>query len=398
MSGPMHGVRVVELGLWVAGPACGGILADWGAEVIKVAPHEGDPFRGLEWLFAGDSNPPFELDNRGKRSVAMNLRSSPGMEVMHRLLETADVFLTNYRPAGLERLGLDHQTLCNRYPKLVYASVTGMSLRGEEANRQAYDIGAFWSRSGIAHALSSGQDSPPVQRGGMGDHMTGLASAAGISAALFHREKTGEGQLVETSLMRIGTYMMGWDHNVTAATGEDVVVRSRNEQPNPLINCYKCSDSKWLWMLGLEGDRHWPQVIAALGVSEWLEDERFSSIETRMENSSALTAQIDAILETKERDEWGRIFDQNNVCWAPVQSRLELLTDPQSRAAGCWVQVDTGDDETVEMVASPVDFSVTDWEVTSGAPSLGQDTELVLNELGIDWDRIIEMKESGVIP
>jgi crotonobetainyl-CoA:carnitine CoA-transferase CaiB-like acyl-CoA transferase len=117
-----------------------------------------------------------------------------------------------------------------------------------------------------------------------------------------------------------------------------------------------------------------------------------------MENSSALTAQIDAILETKERDEWGRIFDQNNVWWAPVQSSLELLTDPQSRAAGCWVQVDTGDDETVEMVASPVDFSVTDWEVTSGAPSLGQDTELVLNELGIDWDRIIEMKESGVIP
>ncbi len=398
MPGPMQGVRVVELGLWVAGPACGGILADWGADVIKVEPHEGDPFRGLEWLFPGDSHPPFDLDNRGKRSVAIDLRTPAGIEAMHLLLEKADVFVSNYRPAGLERLGLDHETLCRRYPKLIYASVTGMSLRGEEANRQAYDIGAFWSRSGIAHALSSGQDIPPVQRGGMGDHMTGLGAVAGISAALFHREKSGEGQLVETSLMRIGTYMLGWDHNVTAATGDDIIVRGRDEQPNPLINCYKCSDGRWLWMLGLEGDRHWPQVVEALGVPEWLQEERFSGIETRMEHSAVLTAEIDAILLTKERDEWGQIFDEKDVWWAPVQSSIELLADPQSRAAGCWVQVSTDDAETVEMVASPIDFSVTEWEVSNGSPSLGQDTELVLNELGIDWERIIEMKESGVIP
>jgi len=398
MSGPMQGVRVVELGLWVAGPACGGILADWGADVIKVEPHEGDPFRGLEWLFPGDSHPPFELDNRGKRSVAIDLRTAAGIEAMHLLLETADVFISNYRPAGLQRLGLDHETLCGRYPKLIYASVTGMSLRGEEANRQAYDIGAFWSRAGIAHALSSGQDVPPVQRGGMGDHVTGLGAAAGISAALFHREKCGEGQLVETSLMRIGTYMLGWDHNVTATTGEDVIVKSREEQPNPLINCYKCSDGRWLWMLGLEGDRHWPQVVEALGAPEWLEEERFSGIETRMENSPILTAEMDAIFLKKARDEWGQIFDEKGVWWAPVQSSLELLADPQSRAAGCWIQVSTDDAETVEMVASPIDFSVTKWEVSTGAPSLGQDTELVLNELGIDWDRITEMKELGVIP
>lgn len=151
-------------------------------------------------------------------------------------------------------------------------------------------------------------------------------------------------------------------------------------------------------MLGLEGDRHWPQVVEALGVPEWLQEERFSGIETRMEHSAVLTAEIDAILLTKERDEWGRIFDEKDVWWAPVQSSIELLADPQSRAAGCWVQVSTDDAETVEMVASPIDFSVTEWEVSNGSPSLGQDTELVLNELGIDWERIIEMKESGVIP
>ena len=151
-------------------------------------------------------------------------------------------------------------------------------------------------------------------------------------------------------------------------------------------------------MLGLEGDRHWPQVVDALGVPEWLEDERFSGIETRMENSPILTAEMDAIFLRKERDEWGQIFDEKGVWWAPVQSSLELLADPQSRAAGCWIQVNTDDAETVEMVASPIDFSITEWEVSTGAPSLGQDTELVLNELGIDWDRITEMKELGVIP
>ena len=394
----MQGIRVVELGLWVAGPACGGILADWGAEVIKVEPHSGDPFRGLEWLYGDEINPPFELDNRGKRSVVLDLQSESGSKVMHRLIEDADVFLTNYRPGGLRRLGLDHETLTSRYPRLIYASVTGMSLRGDEADRQAYDIGAFWSRSGIAHALSSEGDVPPVQRGGMGDHMTGLAAASGVSAALFHREKTGEGQLVETSLMRIGTYMLGWDHNVTAISGDDVVVRSRDEQPNPLINCYRCADGKWLWMLGLEGERHWPQVVDALKAENWLEDHRFSTIETRLENTNALTLEIDAVLATKDRDEWGQIFDEKNVWWAPVQSSLELLNDRQSQAAGCWIQVPTGDGETVEMVASPVDFSKSEWAARAVAPQLGQHPEAVLLELGFDWDEIEVLKDSGAIP
>lgn len=398
MPGPMSGVRVVELGLWVAGPACGGILADWGAEVFKVEPHAGDPFRSMEWLYGDQGNPPFDLDNRGKKSVVIDLQTPRGMELMHSLLGSADVFVTNFRPGGLERLGLDYPTLASKYPTLVYASVTGLSLRGSETDRQSYDIGAFWARAGIASALSSGSSEPPVQRGGMGDHMTGMSAAAGVSAALFHREKSGSGQLVEASLIRLGTYMLGWDHNVTAVTGVDTEARSRLRQPNPLINCYRCSDGEWLWMLGLEGDRHWPQVVKALDEEGWYNEPKFSTIENRLENAEFLTTKIDEVMSGKTRSEWGQIFDQNDVWWAPVQSTLEVLNDPQARAAGCFVEVPTPDGQTVEMVATPIDFSETKWTVSSASPELGQDTELVLMELGIGWNQIEELKSLGVIP
>ena len=421
MPGPMDGIRVVELGVWVAGPACAGILADWGADVIKVETHEGDPFRSLDWLYE-KGNPPFDLDNRGKRSLALDLTKPAGIEVMHKLLASADVFVSNIRPGGLERLELDYESLAQRHPALIYASVTGLSLHGEESNRQTYDVGAFWSRAGIASALTPAGAQLPYQRGGMGDHMTGMAAAAGVAAALFHRARTGEGQLVEASLLRLGTYMLGWDHNVTAMTGAETVPWSRDNPPNPLINCYRCADDKWLWMLGLEGDRHWPAAIAALERSDWLANPKYETLETRIENSAELIAEMDVVMATRTRAEWAEIFDAGDVWWAPVQSTLEMRSDPQARAAGCWVKVPTADGSSpgdgspdnsspdngspadggpansIEMVATPVDFSVSSWEVRDNSPEIGQHTELVLAELGIGWDRIEELKDAGVIP
>ncbi len=396
--GPMAEVRVVELGLWIAGPSCGGILADWGAEVIKVEPLAGDPFRSLEWLYPDSINPPFELDNRGKRSIAVDITTDEGSALVHELLADADVFLTNYRSGGLERAGLDHATLTDRYPRLVYAHVSGYGLEGDERDRAAYDVGAFYSRGGIGAALTPDGGDIPYPRGGMGDHMTGLAAAGGVAAALFERERSGRGQLVSTSLLRLGAYMHGWDHNVTARLGVETEPWTRAAPPNPLINGYRCGDGRWVWLLGMEADRHWPQVVRALGLEDLEHDERFCSIEARRDNNAELVALMDAALATRGREEWAEVFDRHDVWWARVQTTLDLRSDPQATAAGCYVPAPVGDGQEAEMVASPVDFGRTGWFVREPAPELGQHTELVLMELGKEWDEIETLKARGVVP
>ncbi len=229
MAGPMEGVRVVELGAWVAGPSAAAILGDWGANVIKIEPPDGDPFRFLiAGLGGGDApSPPFELDNRNKRSICIDLSSAEGKAVAQRLVDDADVFVTNIRPVALERAGLSYEEASARNPRLVYASITGYGLDGDDRDRAAYDVGAFWSRAGVAAALCCEGSDLPYQRGGMGDHMAGMAAAGGVAAALHARSTTGVGQLVSTSLFRIGMYMLGWDMNMALRLGVPTVPMSR---------------------------------------------------------------------------------------------------------------------------------------------------------------------------
>jgi crotonobetainyl-CoA:carnitine CoA-transferase CaiB-like acyl-CoA transferase len=397
MAGPMDGIRVVEMGFWVAGPSAAGILADWGADVVKIEPPAGDPFRGLFSSLGIDANPPFELDNRGKRSIALNLDSEEGRSIAGQLVDRADVFISNMRPAALERIGFDPETLRARNRRLVYASVTGYGLAGPDRDRAAYDVGAFWSRSGVVAALSPDGVVPAYQRGGMGDHMAGLAAAGAVSAALLSRERTGEGQLVATSLMRIGAYMMGWDLNINLRLGVPTVPMSRAAPPNPLINCYRCKDDTWLWLLGLEGDRHWPDVIKAIERPDLLEDDRFSDLMLRLQHAAELVAVLDEVFATRTRDDWGIALDRENMWWAPIQGTHDLLNDPQAEGAGIFVEVPTADG-SARMVSTPVDFSDTAWAPTGTSPELGQHTEEVLLELGYEWERIAELAGEGVIP
>jgi crotonobetainyl-CoA:carnitine CoA-transferase CaiB-like acyl-CoA transferase len=396
----MEGVKVVEVGMWVAGPAAAGILGDWGADVIKIEPPRGDPMRGILSMLPNTEgiNPPFELDNRNKRSIGLDLSTSEAREIADALVDEADVFVTNVRPAALARAGLDYETVAGRNPRIVYAHITGYGLAGDEMDRAAFDIGAFWSRAGVAAALVPEGTPLPYQRGGMGDHMAGMAAAGAVSAALFARERTGVGQLVSVSLLRLGMYMVGWDINMAVRLGMPTVPMTISAPPNPMISAYTAGDGLRFWLLGLQGDRLWPDLLRAIERTEWATDERYSTLISRFGNSAELVRELGAVFSTRTLQEWAEVFDREDVWWAPVQYAHDVVDDPQARAAGGFVTVPLDGEDEIEMVATPVDFHGTPWVTRGPAPEFAQHTEEVLLELGHSWERIIELKELGAIP
>jgi crotonobetainyl-CoA:carnitine CoA-transferase CaiB-like acyl-CoA transferase len=393
----MSGVRVVELGMWLAGPAAGGILADWGADVIKIEPPKGDPARTFQRMLGGDlpTNPVFELDNRSKRSVVFDLGTEEGRALARELVDTADVFLTNIRTSALRRLGLDPESLRRRDPLLIYAIVSGYGLQGAESNRPAYDIAAYWARSGIAASLTPPGADLPFQRGGMGDHSVAMTAAAMISAALFARERTGKGDLVSTSLLRQGAYTIGFDVNTALMWGSAISAGSRTAMGNPAINNYTAKDGRRFWIVGLEGERHWPPLARAVGYPEWLEDERFATPAARAQNAVQLIGLLDEAFATRTLQEWEVIFDSEpDFFWAPVQSVDELLNDPQFHAAGGLVDV-LFDEGSWTMLATPADFEVHRAGPRCRAPELGEHTYEVLAELGRSDAEIAALEASG---
>ena len=399
MAGPLEGIRVVELGVWVAGPAAGGILADWGADVVKVEPIGGDPGRMFQFMLGGDmpTNPVFDMDNRGKRSIALDLTADAGRAVMEELLAQADVFVTNVRLGGLDRLGLDHSSVTARHRRLVYAAVTGYGMEGDEADSGAFDVAGFWARSGIAHLLTPEGGDPPFQRGGMGDHSTALATAAGVCAALVARQRTGEGQAVSTSLLRQGAYTISFDLSIALGWGLTLNIGRRDNMGNPAMNNYTAGDGRRFWLVGLEPDRHWAPLVRAVGRPDWLDDERYGTARARRHNAAELVVELDEIFVTRTLDEWAEIFaSEPELFWAPIQSPDDLLADPQFAAAGGLVEVPDGT-STSTMVATPVDFSGTVWAPTGMAPRLGQHSDEILRSLGRSDAEIEALVTAGVV-
>jgi crotonobetainyl-CoA:carnitine CoA-transferase CaiB-like acyl-CoA transferase len=400
LAGPMDGIKVVEMGVWVAGPSCAVMLCDWGADVIKIEPPTGDPFRGLFASALGTAipiNPPFEIDNRGKRSVCLNMEHPDALAIAQRLIHECDVFVSNMRPRVLEQFGIGYDAVRVQNPRIVYCQVTGQGPDSPEANRAAYDIGGFWSRAGIGASLVPEGGPIPQQRGGMGDHMTGLSGAAAVSAALFARERTGEGQRVAVSLVRTGVYMMGWDFALEMRLGVKTKPYDRYGAPNPIINCFQTKDDRWIWLLLLQGDRHWPDLLRALDRDDLRTDGRFDNIVKRRDNARGVVEELDGEFAKRTLAEWGPILDGENVWWAPVNTIDEARNDPIVQQSGAFTQVE-GPDGVIPTVNTPVDFYGTPGGPRGVSPELGQHTEEVLLELGHDWDAIIKMKEAGAIP
>jgi crotonobetainyl-CoA:carnitine CoA-transferase CaiB-like acyl-CoA transferase len=324
---------VVELGVWVAAPATAALLADWGADVIKVEPPAGDPMRhvfGSLGMAAEMPNPAFALDNRGKRSVVLDLRTPEGRAHLEDLLGTADVFISNLRPDALDALdglGLEPEATVARHPRLVYCSVSGYGLRGDDHNRPTYDIGAFWARSGLAVQMADGDGNPLNARGGIGDHVTGLASLAGVLAAVLEQRHTGRGRVVEASLLRTGAYVLGWDLGLQMAIGRVAGAEPRHRNQAPLMNPYRTADGRWFFFTGLEATRHLGAVGRALDRPDLLDDPRFADASSIRRNRVEVIAVLDEIVARRTLAEWAERFEREGVWWAPARTPAEVVDD-----------------------------------------------------------------------
>jgi crotonobetainyl-CoA:carnitine CoA-transferase CaiB-like acyl-CoA transferase len=396
-----EGVRVVELAQWVFVPVAGALLADWGAEVVHVEPTEGDPYRGLATQGIGAErngvNMSLALANRGKRSLALDIRHEKGLAILHRLLESADVFLTNMRPGALRRAGLDSDEIMDRYPRLVYARGHGYGAKGPDADQAGYDATAFWARGGMAHILTPPEREYPIgQRGALGDRNGALALAFGVAAALLRRTRTGAGSLVDVSLLAAAMWTLSSDLLAALSGDEPKASSGRGPLVNPLVGVYRTKDDRHIQLVFLQPDRYWADLCRVIDRADLAEDARFADIVTRRENGAACVAELDHEFAKRTFDEWKSILARLDAPWAPVQSVSELLEDPQVEANGYIGEVVVDGGPSYRLPAVPVQFDGQP-PALRRAPEHGEDTEALLLELGYGWEDIGALKEAGVV-
>lgn len=398
----LQGVRVLEVSEWGFVPSCATALADWGAEVIKVEhPVRGDAIRGLitSGMVPGAKGVNFFVEQlfRNKRSVGLDVAKPAGRELLYRLAETTDVFLTSFLPEARERLGITFADLKKVNPRIVYAKGHGQGQKGPDASRGGYDALSFWARGGVADVLTPPGQPFIGQRPAFGDFTGGMFLAGGIAGALFRRERTGEAIEVDVSLLGEAVWILSPDIVAAMTYGFELPKGMQGGTPNPLVATYECSDGKHLVLMMLQQSRFWPIFCKAVGRADWLGDPRFNPDEVRAQSGATLGEELRAMFRAKSRADWAELLNASECIWGPVQTPLEVVEDPQVKANGYLLDVDHPVHGRVRVAASPVQFNSEPPRVRKHAPDCGEDTEAVLLELGCSWEEIGAWKEQGVI-
>jgi crotonobetainyl-CoA:carnitine CoA-transferase CaiB-like acyl-CoA transferase len=404
MSGPLDGIRIIDWTIWQQGPVATQMLADLGAEVIKIEERErGDPGRGITAVAGsatvkGGRNYYFEANNKHKKSIALNLKQPEAREIVHRLVRHSDVFVQNFRKGVAHRLGLGYADLVTINPRIIYASASGYGPEGPDSGEPSFDY-LGQARSGIMNAVGSGSTAPTYVYGGIADQMGAIMLAYGVLAALFARERTNLGQEVDAS--HLGSMMALQGLNVVARTimGKEFPRNTRANAYNPLWNHYRCADDKWISLAMLQPDRYWKNFCEVIGKPELAEDPRFAEVKIRGKNSAAVVAIFDEVFATRPRLEWMRILKgRGDFIYTIVNSVTDLPDDPQVRANDYVVDYDHPALGNLTLLGMPVKLSVTPGEPRGHAPELGEHTELLLTEmLGYSWDDVARLREANVI-
>ncbi|UCD09983.1 MAG: CoA transferase [Dehalococcoidales bacterium] len=392
MENMLDGVSVVSLEHMEAAPAASVWLADWGAEVIKVESLQGERWRGGSEVA---DNWAFQLLNRNKKSLSLNLATNQGREILYNLIKKSDVFISNYQLDTLNKLKVDYDSLNEVNHTIIYALLTGYGTKGPEKDERAYDFTAAWARAGFQYIMGE-PNSPPVrQRGGMMDRTAASHLVAGICAALLYKERTGQGQLVEVSLYHSAVWTLALDIEL-CLMGRPAVKRSRTNPVTPMINSYRAKDNRWFQIAMPSNNDTWSDIFLIIEKPELVTDPRFNSNKTRRENTEELVRILDEVFESKTSDEWERIFKEYKFIFSIIKSPDEVITDPQAIANGFFSEIDHQEGK-IKLINTPVGFVQNPAFVKNPAPEIGQNNDDILLNLGYSVGDIAVKREQGII-
>jgi crotonobetainyl-CoA:carnitine CoA-transferase CaiB-like acyl-CoA transferase len=399
VSGPFEGIRVLEVAAWTFVPGAAAIMADLGADVIKVEPPGGDPQRALHNSLNADDSAPkpyIEIPNRGKRSIIIDLRIPAGQHLLRRLANAADVFLTSYLPAVRQRLHLDVDDLLTVNPQLIYVRGSGWGSRGTMTNVGGFDMAAAWAAAGTQHKLTPpGSDEPVTQPAAFYDLQGSNSMAGAVAMALFRRERTGRGAVIDVSLLNTGMWAMSPD--LFAAAEGELPRQNRLTADNPIVNTYRTKDGRWLNLVCLQSDRFWAELCGLLARKDLAADSRFADAAQRYNNRSACIAELDATFATRNLAEWQRALADFSGVWSTAATFDEVRGSEQVAANGYLPEVIGHDGSRFQLVAPPYQFDGQPTRPRGPAPEVGQHTEEVLLESGMSWEEIGACHEQGVL-